>query len=138
MTLVRSGVTIGLVIWAAATAVFVPLGKFILAPGARVPPSLSAALVVLATLAGIHLIARRVLRRDGAPSLERAALFGACACLPGLVLDGALYVVGGGRYPGLDAAANGTMTAALLLAYAAALLGALGAARRTASVPLAP
>jgi hypothetical protein len=44
-------------------------------------------------------------------------------------LDGTLYACNAGRYPGLDTDASGVMSAGLLLAYAAALLGALFAAR---------
>jgi hypothetical protein len=128
VVLVRNWLGIGLVIWAAATAIFVPLGKFVFGPDNRLPIALSAGLIILATFFGIYYFARRILGRGTSISLERGALLGVCACLPGLVLDGALYAFNGGRYPGLDAAASGAMSAALLLAYAAALAGTLSAA----------
>jgi hypothetical protein len=62
-------------------------------------------------------------------TFEAAALLGVSAAVPGLLLDGVLYAISGGRYPGLDDAASGAMTTALLLAYAAALLATLYVAR---------
>ena len=135
MRLVRSGLWVGVVIWAAATATFVPLGRFVFGPDNHVPVAFAAGLVVLATFVGIYSLAVRILRSDAAPSLERGALLGVFACLPGLVLDAGLYALNGGRYPGLDGEASGAMTCALLLAYAAALLGTLGAARTLANGP---
>jgi len=126
--LVRSWLGIGLAIWAAATAIFVPLGKFVFGPENRLPIALSEGLIIVATFFGIYVFASRILRRGTAISVERGALLGVCACLPGLVLDGALYGFNGGRYPGLDATASGVMTPALLLAYAAALAATLSAA----------
>lgn len=128
MVIVRSWLGIGLVIWAAATAIFVPLGKFVFGPDNRLPIALSAGLIILATFFGIYYFALRLLRRGESITVERGALLGVCTCLPGLVLDGALYGFNGGRYPGLDAAASAAMTPALLLAYAAALAATLSAA----------
>lgn len=128
MKLMRLGFVLGFVIWAAATALFVPLGRFVFGPDNRLPVALSTTLIVAATFLALYRIARRVMPNPAERTVERAVSFGACACLPGLLLDGALYAFNGGRYPGLDASASGAMTAALLPAYAAALLGALSAA----------
>jgi hypothetical protein len=129
VNLTRTGLIFGFVIWAIATAVFVPFGHLMLATNGRWPAILTVAAIALATFFGVERFARRVLRRNGSADLEHAALLGVFACLPGLLLDGALYAFNAGRYPGLDDAASGVMTAALLLAYAAALLATLNAAR---------
>jgi hypothetical protein len=129
MNLVRSGLIFGLVVWAAGTAAFVPLGRFVFGPDNRVPVALSATLIVFATFAGVFAFALRAFAREPQPDFEKGALLGVCACVPGLVLDGALYAFNFGRYPGLDAPASGAMSAGLLFAYAAALLAALGAAQ---------
>jgi hypothetical protein len=134
MKLVRLGLVFGFVIWAAATAFFVPLGHYVLGPENRLPVWLSVALIVAATFAGVYAFALRAFGRDEAPSLEQGALLGVAACLPGLILDGTLYAFNVGRYPGLDGPASGAMCAGLLLAYAAALLATQSAARvRSAS-----
>lgn len=127
MNLVRVGLSIGIVLWAVATAIFVPFGHWVFGPDNRLPVALSAAAIIVATFAGVALLARRVLRGSG--TLERGALLGVLLCLPGLVLDGTLYACNAGRYPGLENDASGAMSAGLLLAYAAALLGALSATR---------
>jgi len=75
------------------------------------------------------LFASGIMRRAESVRFEQGALLGVAACLPGLILDGALYAFNAGRYPGLDDAASGAMCAGLLLAYAAALLAALNAVR---------
>jgi len=129
MTLVRAGLVLGLVIWAAATALFVPLGHLVFGPDNRLPVPISAGLIVVATFFGISWFAIAILRREHAPGLERGALLGVFTCLPGLILDGALYAFNSDRYPGLDGLASGAMSAGLLFAYAAALLGTLNAAR---------
>ena len=129
MNLARSGLIFGIVIWAAATALFVPLGHFVFGPDNRLPAALTAGLVILATFAGVNRFATVVLPRGGSVRVEQGAMLGVFACMPGLVLDGALYAFNGGRYPGLDDAASGVMSAGLLLAYAAALLATLSAAR---------
>jgi len=123
-----AGFRLGLIVWAASTALLVPFGPLVFGPDNRVPVALLAGLLVIATYFGILWFATRSLRRAGPFTVERAALLGVSLCLPGLVLDGMLYAVNAGRYPGLDGSASGAMTAALLLAYAAALLGALRAA----------
>jgi hypothetical protein len=132
VNVIRTGLILGIVIWAAATAVFVPLGHFVFGPDNRIPAVASAALIVVATFYGIFALAKRVLAPLGPVTLERAALLGVLACLPGLIGDGTLYVVGAGRYPGLDGAASGSASATLLYAYAAALLGCLAASRSIA------
>jgi hypothetical protein len=133
MHLVRLGLGAGVIIWAAGTALLVPFGHWVFGPDNVLPVALSAGVIIAATFAGVLLLARRVLRGTGGALIEKAALFGVLLCLPGLVFDGSLYALNSGRYPGLDATASGVMTAGLLLAYAAALLGALSAAR-----PLGP
>jgi len=52
MTLVRAGLVLGLVIWAAATALFVPLGHLVFGPDNRLPVPISAGLIVVATFFG--------------------------------------------------------------------------------------
>lgn len=128
MALIRSALVFGLVVWLVATALFVPLGHFVFGPDNRLPVALSAGCMVVATFAGVYWFALRVLRRETRPSFEQGALLGVAVCRPGLVLDGALYALDSGRYPGLDGPASGAMSAGLLFAYAAALLGSLGAA----------
>ena len=132
MKLVRSGLVLGIVLWAAATAVFVPFGHFVFGPDNRVPAGFASGLIVIATFAGVYSLAIRILRPIARIRAEAGALLGVCASLPGLVLDGTLYAFNGGRYPGLDVAASGAMCAGLLLAYAAALLGTVAAGYRLA------
>jgi hypothetical protein len=129
LNLIRTGLIFGLVIWAIATAVFVPFGHLMLGSSGHLQAILTIAAIALATFFGVERFARRALQRSGCVDLEHAALLGVFACLPGLLLDGALYAFNAGRYPGLDDAASGAMTAALLLAYAAALLATLNASR---------
>jgi hypothetical protein len=129
MNLVRSGLIFGFLVWAIATAVFVPLGHAVFGPDNRLPVPLATFVIVLGTFGLANRYAVRVLRGEGEGRLERSALLGVCVCLPGLILDGVLYALGSGRYPGLDGPASGTMSAGLLFAYAAALLGTLDAAR---------
>ena len=129
MNYVRSWLVFGLIIWAVATAVFVPFGHLVFGPDNRLPVTLSVSAIVFATFLGIYGCALRIFTRVP-PTLERAALFGLLTCLPGLILDGLLYAGNAGRYPGLDYAASGLMSAGLLFAYAAALTGALCAALR--------
>jgi hypothetical protein len=135
MMLIRSGLCFGVLIWAAATAIFIPFGHLVFGPDNRLPVSLSAGLIIVATFFAVRWFAAGVLRRSSLTTVEQGALLGVCACLPGLVLDGALYALNSGRYPGLDESASGAMCAGLLLAYAAALLSTLDAAR-TAAAPL--
>lgn len=129
MSLVRYGLIVGFVLWAAATALFVPLGHFVFGPDNQLPVALTSGLIIVATFLGVYWLANRVLRRMHPSGLEHAALLGVFLCLPGLTLDGALYALDAGRYPGLDGTASGAMCAGLLLAYAAALLGTLVAGR---------
>ena len=133
MKLVRLGLSAGMIIWAAGTALLIPFGHWVFGPDNVLPVAASTAVIIAATFAGVFLFARRVLRSTTGVLLEPAALFGAVLCLPGLVFDGTLYALNSGRYPGLDATASGAMTAGLLLAYAAALFGALSAARPSGS-----
>lgn len=127
--IVRSGLIFGTILWVAATAVFVPFGHFVFGPDNRIPAALAAGLIIVATFAGVYWFALRVLRRSGAAQPDAGAQLGVFACLPGLVLDGSLYAFNAGQYPGLDGSASGTMSAGLLLAYAAALLAAFAAGR---------
>jgi hypothetical protein len=129
MTLAGSGLRFGLAIWAAATALFVPFGHFAFGPDNRLPVALMVTLVVAGTFVAVSAFARAVLLRNAATTYEAAALLGVSAALPGLLLDGVLYAIGSGRYPGLDDAASGAMTATLLLAYAVALLAPLNVTR---------
>jgi hypothetical protein len=135
MMLIRSGLCFGVLIWAAATAIFVPFGHIVFGPDNRLPVSLSAGLIIVATFFAVRWFAAGVLGRGAGTTIELGALLGVCTCVPGLVLDGTLYALNSGRYPGLDESASGAMSAGLLLAYAAALLAALDAAR-TAVAPV--
>ncbi len=132
MILVRAGLVLGLIIWGAATTIFVLLGHFVFGPDNRVPVAVSASLIVVATFFGVSWLAMGILRREHASGLERGALLGVFICLPGLILDGALYAFNSNQYPGLEAPASGAMSAGLLFAYAAALMGSLNGARALA------
>jgi hypothetical protein len=130
VTLARRAAVAGVIVWAAATALLVPLGHRLFGPDNAAPVSLWATLIVLGTFGGVVLLARGSLRRTGSGGLAAGALFGAFVCAPGLLLDGALYAFAGGSYPGLGAHASGAMTATLLFAYAAALAASLAAGAR--------
>jgi len=119
----------GFIVWAAATAFFVPWGHLVFGPDNRLPVGVSASVIVGATFFAVYWVARGILHREHVSSLEHGALLGVLACLPGLILDGGLYALNSGRYPGLDGSASGAMSAGLLFAYAAALLATLYAAR---------
>lgn len=129
-SIVRVGLGFGFVIWAAATVLIVPFGHFVFGPDNALPVWLASGVIIAATFAGVYWFSRVLLGRLAATRLEDGGLLAVAVCLPGLVLDGLLYAFNGGRYPGLEPAASGVMSAGLLLAYAAALLGALLAARR--------
>lgn len=134
MTTIRSALIFGFVFWIVGTAIFLPFGHRILGPDNALPIAIPIVLVVIATFALVTRIARRILRTMPSADAADGALVGAFMCLPGLLLDGALYALGSGRYPGLNAVASGAMSVLLLFAYAAGLLAALNAAlpaRRT-------
>jgi hypothetical protein len=115
----------------------VPLGHLVFGPDNLAPTLVSGAIIVWATFSALFLITRSILQRSGDVTLETAALFSVLACLPGLILDGTLYAFNAGHYPGLNSKASGIASETLLYTYAAALLGALYAARlrRTAQEP---
>ena len=127
MTMIRSALVVGFVFWAVATAIFLPFGHLVFGPDNTLPVAVSIVLSVVVTFAFAYAIARRILSRSSNVDAADGALVGAFMCLPGLLLDGLLYALGGGRYPGLDAAASGAMSVMLLFAYAAGLLAALNA-----------
>lgn len=134
MTMIRSASMFGFIFWIAGTAIFLPFGHRIFGPDNTLPIAIPIVLVVVATFALVFRVARRILRSIPSADAADGALIGVFICLPGLLLDGALYALGGGCYPGLNAAASGAMSVLLLFAYAAGLLAALNAAlpaRRT-------
>jgi hypothetical protein len=133
MNIIRIALIVGFAFWLVGTAILVPSGHQLFGPDNRLPAALWSALIVVATFYGVYRIARRAFMNGAAVTLGDGALFGAFACLPGLVLDAAAYAFGRGLYPGLDAAASGIMTITLLLAYASALLATLYAARRAST-----
>jgi hypothetical protein len=85
---------------------------------------------VLVTFVAVYRFSGRILRATKNHTLAQGAVIGVFICTPALLLDGVLYAVNGGRYPGLTISASGMLSATLLLAYAAALVAALGAAAR--------
>lgn len=127
MTTIRSALIFGVVFWIVGTAIFLPFGHRIFGPDNRLPIAIPIVLTVVATFALVFRIARRILRTMPGADAADGALVGAFMCFPGLLLDGALYALGGGRYPGLNAVASGAMSVLLLFAYAAGLLAALNA-----------
>jgi len=136
MNLPRSALAVGFVFWLAGTALLIPMGHRLFGPDNALPAFAWSLLIVAATFFGIRAIARRVFARRRNISIADGALFGAFACLPGLILDAATYAAGRGTYPGLNASASGSMTITLFLAYAAALAAALNAARSLQSQPM--
>lgn len=129
MKVIRAALVLGLAFWMIGTAVLVPFGHRIFGPDNLVPIAFSSAGIVAVTFAAVYRAGGRILRRSPVANIGEGALLGAFACMPGLVLDGVLYAINGGRYPGLNAAASGAMSATLLLTYAAGLAAALTAAR---------
>ncbi len=129
MNSIRYAVVAGLVLWAIGTALLVLLGRHLFGPDNRVPAAVWGGAIVVLTFLAVYRFSHRILRRAGEASMAEGALIGVFMCTPALLLDGALYAVNQGRYPGLDIAASGAVSATLMLTYAAALVASVTSAR---------
>lgn len=118
----RRAIGWGFALWASATAVFAAAGnEFVPLPdsGLLIPAIVAWVVLVTGLLA---LVTIDYLRRTAFEGPAAGFIFGAGMAATGLILDGAMLVVAGLSFPGLDEERTRTVAAFMLLAYAVILI----------------